>query len=303
MITTHRHEFSQESARGFKRRIESVPGRGIAVPLLIATFLAGNVMIAGGASAEEPEPLKVLMITGGGAHDYEAQQRILEEGIGERVNAEFTIDFEAGLDDREGRISRHRDTAWAEEFDLVLYNMCFAQMRDDEWVNRLVLEGHVEHNVPAVLLHCAMHSYSYQEGYGEAWGKFMGVRSNSHERRRPFPVEAVNTDHPVMAHFETPWTPPNGELYRIEEAFDTVTPLAEGHGDNTHMVVWVNEFQGVPVFATTIGHHNVTMEHPNYLNLVSAGLLWAAGKLDDEGNPEGGYARDGFGSTGGTSSD
>ena len=303
MNSTHRHESSQEPAKRSKTRIGSVPGTGIAVPLLISALLAGNVMIAGGASAEEPEPLKVLMITGGGAHDYEAQQTILEEGIGERVNAEFTIDFEAGLDDSEGRISRHRNTAWAEEFDLVLYNMCFAQMRDDEWVNRLVLEGHVEHGLPAVLLHCAMHSYSYQEGYGEAWEKFMGVRTNSHERHRPFPVEAVDTDHPVMAHFETPWDPPHGELYEIDEVLDTVTPLAEGHGGNTHVVVWVNGFQDVPVFATTIGHHNVTMEHPNYLNLVSAGLLWAAGKLDDEGHPEAGYAREGFGGTAGTSSD
>lgn len=303
MNTRHQNEFSREPASRSKTRIGSVPGPRAAVPLLISAFLAGNVMVAAGASAGEPEPLKVLMVTGGGWHDYEAQKTILEEGIGERVNVEFTIDFEAGTDDSEGRISRHRDTAWAEEFDLVLYNMCFAQMEDDKWVNRLVLEGHVEHGVPAVLLHCAMHSYSFQDGYGEAWEKFMGVRSKSHERRRPFPVEAVNTDHPVMAHFETPWTPPQGELYRIYETFDTVTPLAEGHGDKTHMVVWVNDFQGVPVFATTIGHHNVTMEHPNYLNLVSGGLLWAAGKLDDEGNPQCGYARDGFGGTGGTSSD
>ena len=31
------------------------------------------------------------------------------------------------------------------------------------------------------------------------------------------------------------------------------------------------------VFATTIGHHNVTMEDPNYQALLTRGLLWAAG--------------------------
>ena len=47
------------------------------------------------------------------------------------------------------------------------------------------------------------------------------------------------------------------------------------------MVVWVNDYQGTRVFNTTIGHNNLTVGDDRYLNLVTRGLLWACGKLDD----------------------
>ena len=40
---------------------------------------------------------------------------------------------------------------------------------------------------------------------------------------------------------------------------------------------------------TTIGHHNETMLEPTYLDLVTRGLLWAAGKLGEDGKPLPGY--------------
>jgi type 1 glutamine amidotransferase len=43
------------------------------------------------------------------------------------------------------------------------------------------------------------------------------------------------------------------------------------------------------VFGTTIGHHNETMRQETYLDLVTRGLLWAAGKLDESGKPKPGY--------------
>ncbi|MFP4173623.1 MAG: ThuA domain-containing protein [Candidatus Hydrogenedentota bacterium] len=231
---------------------------------------------------ENDEPLEVLMITGGGWHDFETQKEILSEGISERANVEFTIDHEAG-DDPEARISRHEDTAWAEEgFDAVLYNMSFS-MEDNEWVHRIV-DAHLEHDIPALIIHGATHSYRH--GNPERWFEFMGVRSMRHQSHMPFTVEALNEDHPVMANFDVPWETPEGELYEIEEVYPTTTPLAQAHGEDSgedHVCIWVNEYEGVRVFGTTIGHHNVTMETDNYLNLVTSGLLWAVDELDEEG--------------------
>lgn len=235
------------------------------------------------------EPLQVLMITGGGWHDYDAQKGILEEGLTARANIEMTVDHEAG-DDSSAKISRHENTDWAEEFDLVLYNMCFADVRDVEWSQRIV-NAHVEHNVPAVMLHCAMHSYNYHRD-DDTWQKLVGVQTHNHQSHRPFTVEVLAADHPIMGSFPDEWTTPEGELYNIEEVLDTATPLARAYGEDTgehHVNIWVNEYEGVRVFGTTIGHHNVTMEHENYLNLVASGLLWAADKLDDEGGPAAGY--------------
>jgi type 1 glutamine amidotransferase len=36
------------------------------------------------------------------------------------------------------------------------------------------------------------------------------------------------------------------------------------------------------VFATTLGHNNDTVADPRYLDLVTRGLLWSLGKLDDK---------------------
>ena len=35
----------------------------------------------------------------------------------------------------------------------------------------------------------------------------------------------------------------------------------------------------------TVGHHNSTMSENVYLDLVTRGLLWTAGKLQDDGTP------------------
>ena len=53
--------------------------------------------------------------------------------------------------------------------------------------------------------------------------------------------------------------------------------------------MWVNQYGKGRVFGTTVGHHNETMAEPTYLDLVTRGLLWACGKLGEDGKPLAGY--------------
>ena len=72
---------------------------------------------------------------------------------------------------------------------------------------------------------------------------------------------------------------------------DTAHPLARGkqtfkragrETTNDLVVVWTNEYSGkAKVFATTLGHNNETVGDARYLDLVTRGLLWSVGKLDD----------------------
>ncbi|MCB1077581.1 MAG: ThuA domain-containing protein, partial [Verrucomicrobiae bacterium] len=58
--------------------------------------------------------------------------------------------------------------------------------------------------------------------------------------------------------------------------------LAEGKNQTTpepQVCIWVNEYQGIRTFGTTLGHHNETMSEPVYLDLVTRGILWSLGKL------------------------
>ena len=62
-----------------------------------------------------------------------------------------------------------------------------------------------------------------------------------------------------------------------------MTPLAESKSNQTgkmHTNIWVNTYgpNKTRVFATTIGHHNETMLQAEYMEMITRGFLWAAGK-------------------------
>jgi type 1 glutamine amidotransferase len=253
--------------------------------LSIALALAGRPSSAQ-TEAESPTTptLRALLVTGGCCHDYEMQKTILSEGIGDRaarlgVAVEWTI-FHEGGESTDHRVSIYEQPDWAKAFDVVLHNECFAGITDDAFIEGIA-RAHRE-GVPAVVLHCTMHSYRHAST--DAWREMLGVRSMRHERRKgSMVVRNRAADHPVMAGFGEEWTTPNGELYIIEKMFPTVTPLALAHSleeNADQLVIWTNQYGKGRVFGTTIGHHNETMSDPKYLDTVTRGLLWAAGRLE-----------------------
>jgi len=229
--------------------------------------------------AEEVRPLKVLMVTGGCCHDYENQKRILAEGISARANVEFTIvheeatkpDGKVDKSAKDHKISIYEKADWAKGYDVVLHNECFGA-------------------VAAVLLHCSTHSYRFAKT--DEWRKVVGQRSMSHEKARDLHVINLKPEHPVMKGFPSEWLDKKDELYKNEQLFDNFVPLAKAYGEDTkkdHNLIWVNTYGKGKVFGTTMGHSNETMSDPVYLDLVTRGLLWACGKLDDNGKPLPGY--------------
>ena len=54
-------------------------------------------------------------------------------------------------------------------------------------------------------------------------------------------------------------------------------------------IIWTNEYKGVKVFATTLGHHNETMQASEWLETVSRGALWTLGLLEKDGSVNKGY--------------
>lgn len=243
--------------------------------LFVALWVMGGVALE---AAEPPQPIRALYVTGGGWHDYPAQERILTEGIAKRILVEWTIEHEIGVEtDRVP--SRWQADDWMESFDVIVYNICYTDVNDTRLIERIVAM-HYETGTPAVMIHCAMHSL---RGDTDAWFELLGVRTYVHEAQRPFLVENLVPDHPIMLDFPAEWQTPAGELYIIEAVGPNTQVLAQAYGVDTqryHPVVWTNEVRGVRVFATTIGHHNVTMQHPVYLDLLSRGLAWAAGRWD-----------------------
>ena len=238
-------------------------------------------------SAERVVPLRGLLLTGGCCHDYTQQKRIITEGISQRANIVWDVVHEGGTS-KDHRLSVYEQKDWARKYDIIVHNECFGAVTDEQFVKSIV--AHHE-GVPAVFIHCALHSYR-NSGSADSWRELIGVTSRSHEKKRALKVVCLDDEHPVMRGFPAQWMTPNGELYKIEKQWPNCTPLAQAYGEDTqkdHTCIWVNHYGGTPVFGISLGHHNETMNTSEWLDVTSRGVLWACGKLRQDGTPAPGY--------------
>jgi uncharacterized protein len=255
--------------------------RGI---VLLLCVCAGSIP----AAAQQPRPIRALYITGGGFHDFVAQEQIVPPGIAARTNIVWTIDHTAGKS-TDTLIARHKTTAWADEFDVVVYNMSFSFVVDSQWIDRIA-HAHRDKGVAAVILHGATHSY--RRSTSNAWRELMGAASMRHDAQREFHLERVVADNPIVKALPKEWGPGSDELYNIDRTWPSTMPLVQAwsiEGEKHFPVVWTNTHGKAKVFVTTMGHTNRTMSDEIYLDLVTRGLLWTVGKLAADGTPIAGY--------------
>lgn len=229
-------------------------------------------------SLAQEAKLKALLVAGGCCHDYAAQHKILFEGIQARANVQVDVFWS---DDKTTTppLPLYDDPDWAKGYDVIIHDECAAGNKDVDVLNR-ILDAHK--TIPAVHLHCAMHSFRTGT---DAWFKHLGLQSTGHGPQLPIDIQFADKAHPITATLGD-WTTGREELYNNRTMFDahpvaTGTQIVNGE-ERTAVVAWTNEKQGARSFSTTIGHNNSTVADPRYLELVTRGLLWACGKLDHE---------------------
>ena len=270
------------------------------IAVLCSSLLApaGVAVAASAVAAEEKaaaKPIRALMITGGCCHDYTRQKNILSEGISARVaklggdgaKVEWTVLQEG--DKREHKHSIYSKPDWWKGYDVVVHDECYGFVDDDAFVEGIV-KAHGgpaagdKGGVPVVAIHCAVHSYRMAKT--RAWSEMLGIRSDKHGPKQDIAVTYAQTDHPITKGLKA-WTSPRDELYNNVKVYDKTTPLATGkQGDAEAVVAWTNDYHGTRVFVTTLGHFNETVQSDDFLELVTRGLLWAVGRLDEEKSPE-----------------
>jgi type 1 glutamine amidotransferase len=247
------------------------------------------LLVCGGFSGGAAEPIKALLITGGGSHDYEQQKNILTKGISARANVTWTIvdEAEGDKDVKTHEVSVYNKPDWSKGYDIVVHDECFGQVTNADFVEKIA-KGHAG-GIPAVVLHCTIHAYRFAKT--DEWRQVLGVSSFRHQAARAFKVVNLKPDDPIMKDFPAEWQDYPDELYEIVKLWPNCVPLAKGLGvkDSEHPCVWKNTYHGARVFGTTLGHSNKTVGDAVYLDLVTRGLLWACGKLDDDGKPAAGY--------------
>lgn len=255
-------------------------------------FSAPAVMAQEAPAAKAGKPIKVLLVIGGCCHEYATQKHILEKGISARTQAEFTIVHE-GDKKTDHKHSIYEKPEWWKGYDVVIHDECSADVKETAFIDN-VLAAH-KAGVPAVVLHCGMHNYR-GEGYPKktAWFAFTGLATNGHGPQEPIALKNVDAESPITKGLPE-WTTGKEELYNnlsggVEP---TAKPLMKGLQKVTDkktnttkevetVVTWTNDYKGTKVFATTLGHNNDTVADARYLNLVTKGLLWTLGKLDDQ---------------------
>lgn len=266
------------------------------IPIFAA--IGVSFIFAFSLQAGETKPLRALLLTGGCCHDYAAQKEILKKGIESRAN--IIVD-QIHTDDTTVKpdLPIYGIPEYAEGYDVVIHDECAAGISEDVIVKG-VLAPH-KAGTPGVNLHCALHSYrigNFKKPVKELgtptsqWFEYVGLQSTGHGPRTPVSVVFTDKEHPITIHLED-WVTGNEELYNNVKILDSAKALATGTQDGKEaVVVWTNDYNGTRVFNTSLGHFNETVEDARYLDLVTRGILWACGKMDDEGVIAEGYAKE-----------
>jgi type 1 glutamine amidotransferase len=230
-------------------------------------------------AAETGKPLRALLVTGGCCHNYTLQSRELTNAIAKHGSVEWTIVDEGGKGTR-AQIPLYSKPDWAQGYDVVVHNECFADTTDTNYI-RSITSAH-KAGMPAVVIHCAMHTYRAADI--DDWRELLGVTSRRHDHQSRYAVKKVAPEHPVVKGIPDDWKTPMDELYVIDKLWPNAKALATSVSERdgkTYPVIWINQYGKARVFGTTYGHSDATFQDAVFLDYVSRGVLWAAGRLKD----------------------
>lgn len=247
--------------------------------LYLLVFIPGSLMVVhllfGCASVKKiNQPIKILLVTGGCCHTYEFQTEVIKNCLPSSIPVQWTVVNEGGTGTK-AMISLYDNDGWANGYDLVIHNECFADTKDSGYIRKIT--GAHYKGVNAVVIHCAMHSYRATEI--NDWREFLGVTTRRHDHQSRYPITVVKPGHKIMAGIPSQWVSAKDELYIIEKLWPGATPLATSVSERdgkTYPVVWTNRYGGARIFGTTFGHSDDTFKDTVFIKLLGNGIMWAA---------------------------
>jgi hypothetical protein len=243
---------------------------------------------------------KVLYFTHepGRWHKYGPQKEIFTE-IAKKAGWDLTV----STGEHKAQMAKLREKDFGKGYDVIVYNFCFAGDKDLEAAHNLMVQTR-EHGVPAMLIHCSMHSWwaTYRNGKPDlfkaapgskaktdqklvdqwkaahpkdpypAWGDFTGVASARHGPRKPITMNIVekNKNHPALKGYPNGFKTTGTELYNNIYVIDGVVPLIEGvQGNAKAIVMWTCPQGKSQVLGLTLGHGVDDWKAESYHTLVT----------------------------------
>ena len=253
------------------------------------------------------EGKKVLYVTfePGRYHAYTPQLKVFREVA---AKAEWDLSVITGTHSEAEEKMHNPD--FAKGYDAVVYNFCLAHSKDMKTCSNIIAQTE-KHGVPAMLIHCSMHSFwpTYKksknstkgalgadykgkaiaegelvekwnkENPGKAfpiWGDFTGSASTRHGARKPIVVTAAKS-HPVLKRFPKEWTTPNTELYNNAYMTADTVPLLKGvQGKSEAVVMWSAPRGKSQIIGLSIGHGNADWQEEVFQNLLTDAVNYLA---------------------------
>ncbi len=282
-------------------------------PLLLLACATGYFLL--NAADSTAKPLRVLIVAGGCCHEYDKQHMALKEGIESRLNAVVDVAYNPDKTTK-ATFEIYQSKDWAKDFDVIIHDECSADVTDPAYVAN-ILNAH-KAGVPAINLHCAMHSYrwgNYREAVAAGadnagWYEMIGLQSTGHGPQEPIDISFTDASHPITQGLEN-WTTIKEELYNNVQILGA-KPLASGRQmampkvkkgapkdpnakpvEANAVVAWTNEYgpNKTRIFSTTIGHNTATVQDERYQKLITRAILWTTGKLAEDGKTAEGYTK------------
>ena len=220
--------------------------------------------------AESSGALKALWFSGGGYHDYAQQVPLLTSNLSQQAPVSF---------DLADTLDRLKKADFAAEYDLIVYDVCFTDIEPPLLENALRT---LRDGKPAVMIHCAVHSFRNSPQIRQ-WEDAIGMRSKVHDPFQAFSTEKLDPEHPILNGFPDRWQTSGDELYQTIEMTADSHPLLKARSPQDgreHIVCWTHSYGKGRVFATSLGHDLHTSTSPDYVRLLSRGVLWACERLN-----------------------
>ena len=256
------------------------------VPYMIIRFLLRlffifllSVFVSIAQADDKQKSIRALLVTGGCCHNYKYQSKALIEGVAKDAKVDWKVVNEGGSGTR-AQIAFYNDPNWAKGFDVVVHNECFANTADEKYIRKITSVHKA--GVPAVVIHCAMHTY--RAAKIDHWRKFLGVTSRKHDHQSRYPVKKVTPKHPILKGMPDNWITPKDELYIIEKMWPSARALATSKSERDgkeHAVAWTNQYGKAKIFGTTYGHSDATFDDPVFQKMIARGLLWVTDEIKD----------------------
>lgn len=168
-----------------------------------------------------------MLITGGCCHNYTFQSQALTNAVAKHARVEWKIVNEGGNGTR-AELPLYDDPNWAKGFDVVVHNECFADTKAPDYMRKITSVHKA--GTPAVVIHCAMHTYRSAEI--DDWREFLGVTSRRHDHQSNYPVKKV-TEHLILKGIPDNWVTAKDELYIIEKLWPNAKALATSRASRT----------------------------------------------------------------------